>query len=224
MTVVPIALGLLLAGASPAEPKVFDRVVATIDGDVITLSELEFETRVEIVSRGGSNAALNEISHSELSTFLAVAIQQRLAAKEAQRLGIYEITSDQLAKAEKVFKDYLPIGLDQFLAVNEVSRVEFDRLIRRDLQVASYLKSRTELHSPVTDAEVDRAIAQQTADPAAKSSKLLRDKVREDLTAVRDQQLVLTELRRLYARAKVRIVDPSFSGADAQLQPGQTGG
>ncbi|MBS2030979.1 MAG: hypothetical protein JST54_23960 [Deltaproteobacteria bacterium] len=223
MTFAPIALGLLLA-ASPGDAKVFDRVVATLDGEVITLSELEFESRVETIERGGQDAALDALPHQTLAQNLTLAISNRLAAREAQRLGIYDVSGDQLNAAVVKFTGNLPIGLDQFLALNEVTRPEFEHLLRRDIQVNNYLTSRTQLHAPISDAEVDRAIAQQAADKTAKSSKVVRDKVRQDLTEARNAQLVLAELRRLYARAKVRIVDPNFSGADALMLPAAPGG
>jgi hypothetical protein len=45
----------------------------------------------------------------------------------------------------------------------------------------------------------------------------VRDSVRQKMVDERKRTLILSVLRRLHSRAKVRIVDPDFDGSDAAL-------
>jgi len=217
-------LAVLLAfGQARASQRVLDRAVATVGSEILTLSQLEFEARVELVRRGGKDAALAAIPHEVLAKNLALAIDQRLAQGEAERLGVYEVDADELSRAvQELRENLLPLQLEQFLALNEVSQGELERLLRRDLQANKYLVSRAQLRAPVPDSEVDAFAAAHPAQAGAHPSRQVREAIRAELAQARNQQMVQEELRRLYARTKVRIVDPGFAGVDAPLRPDAT--
>lgn len=219
-----LALVLLLGVPAAAEPsRVLDRVVATVGSEILTLSQLEFEARVELVRRGGKDAALAAIPEPVLAQDLALAIDQRLAQGEAERLGVYEVDPDELARAVRELREnLLPLQLEQFLALNEVTQSELERLLRRDLQADKYLESRAQLKAPVGDAELEAYLAAHAQEVGPHPSRQIRETLRAELARKRNQQLVQEELRRLYARTKVRIVDPAFAGVDAPLRPDAT--
>lgn len=215
-----LALALAcLAGSAAAAPRLVDRVVASVGNEVLTFSTLEFEARVELIRQGGHDAATAALPHDVLDKNLFQAISVRLAQSEADRLGIYDVDQDELNNAVNEFRANLaPLHLEQFLAINEVSTGEFQRLLRRDLQADKYLTSRAQLRVPITDAEVDAFVTAHAAEVGPKPSHEVREAIRAQLARARNQELVLVELRRLYAKTKVRIVDPAFAGADKALR------
>jgi hypothetical protein len=220
----PALLALLLAAPTPGAPQIYERVVATVDTELITLSQLEFEARVELLRRGGKEAKTAPLDHATLVQNLSLAIGQRLAAREADRLGTFEVEQTALDAALNDFRQALaPLQLELFLRFNEVSPGEFQRILRRALQADKYLTARAQLRAPVTESEIDAFLAQHPGEVPPNPSKDVREALRRDLTLDRNRQLVQAELRRLYARAKVRIVDPGFAGADAPLRPAANG-
>src|SRR4051812_5393957 len=91
-------LALLLCAAPDARPRVYDRVLATVDSEVVTFSRLEFEARVELVRlwpKGDEadprpmdpSVALGPMPQGFLVSALTQAIASRLAAREAARLA-----------------------------------------------------------------------------------------------------------------------------------------
>src|SRR6478736_150818 len=52
-----VAIVLCLPWVAGAEPTVIDRSVALVNGQVMTLSELDFEARVLLIYAGGTEAA-----------------------------------------------------------------------------------------------------------------------------------------------------------------------
>lgn len=221
-----LALALAcLAGTAGAAPRLVERVVATVGSEVLTFSRLEFESRVELIRRGGRDAATAALPHDVLNENLTLAIGQRLAQAEADRLGIYDVDQKELDDALNEFRANLaPLHLEQFLALNEISQGEFQRLLRRDVQADKYLTSRAQLRAPISDAEVEGFIAGHAAEVGPKPSREVREAIRANLARTRNQELVRNELRRLYGKAKVRIVDPGFSGADRAFRADSSGG
>ena len=211
-------------GRARADGRVVDRVLATVGTEVITLSRLEFESRVQLVSRGGTEASMAALPGDVLAQNLAFAISQRLAAAEAGKLGVFEVDPSEIDAATTDFRSALgTVPLEQFLALNELTLGELQRLFRRDLQAGKYLTSRAQLRAPVDDGDVNALLAQHP-ELADRPSRALREELRARLTRERTEAQVQAELQRLYARAKVRIVDPGFAGADHALkpQPGST--
>lgn len=216
---LPLTVLALALPRAEAAPRLVDRVVATVDTEVITFSRLEFESRVQLVTRGGTEAALAALPGEVLAQNLAFAISQRLAASEASKLGVFDVDPSEVDAATTELRSALgSVPLEQFLALNEVTLGELQRLLRRDLQAGKYLTSRAQLRAPVDEAEVSAEIAAHP-ELADRPSRVLRDEVRAKLTRERNAAQVQSELQRLYARAKVRIVDPGFVGADRALRP-----
>jgi hypothetical protein len=217
-----LALVTLPAGAH-ADGRVVDRVLATVDAEVVTLSRLEFESRVQLVSRGGTEASLAALPGDVLAQNLAFAISQRLAAAEAAKLGVFDVDPTEIDAATTEFRSALgTVSLEQFLALNELTLGELQRLFRRDLQAGKYLTSRAQLRAPVDDADVNALLALHP-ELADRPSRALREELRARLTRERTEAQVQAELQRLFARAKVRIVDPGFVGADHALKPQPSG-
>src|SRR5437773_2468582 len=82
----------------------------------------------------------------------------------------------------------------------------------------SRLELGAQLRAPVGEAEIDAFLARHRGELVCEAGRALRDCARAALEGDRRRTQALGELRRLYTRAKVRIVDPGFADADAALR------
>ncbi|OYT70840.1 MAG: hypothetical protein CFK52_09870 [Chloracidobacterium sp. CP2_5A] len=129
---------------------VADRLVAIVNSDVITQSDLvwllAFDPSVSLVS----------ISDADLQRALAAKIDLLLLSQEAARFPLASLTSEEVAAAkqrlikrfssEAVFRARLElVGLDA---------ETFDRLVRERLQVEKYIGFRFQTFALVTDEDV----------------------------------------------------------------------
>src|SRR5438309_1040818 len=76
-------------------------------------------------------------------------------------------------------------------------------------------------HEVITLTQLDAYLAAHPDLLGHSPTREAREAVRNKLVRERYQQLTLQVLKRLRARAKVRIVDPAYAGADAPLAPEQ---
>lgn len=138
--------------APPAAGREFltDRLVATVNGDVITQSDLIWLLAFD------PDANLTSISDRDLQRVLSAKIDLLLLAQEAARFPPATLTTDEVAAAkqrlikrfpsEAVFRERLEsVGLDA---------ETFDRIIRERLQVEKYITFRFQTFVLVTDEDV----------------------------------------------------------------------
>src|SRR5690349_17735152 len=101
------------ARAEPAPPdagRVIDRVVAVVEGQMISLSTLELEYAVALIAQGANPSAAVALDDRALAAGLDYVIAQRLAAREAEKLQAFapdpaEVES-ALARFRGRFADY----------------------------------------------------------------------------------------------------------------------
>jgi hypothetical protein len=161
-----LALGLAL-GAGAARAEELDRVVAVVRGraaeepHVLTLSRVEEETRIALVSRGGLRAATEPLDGAALRAGLDWLVGQTLLAEEAARLRVFDVSAAlsqaELARFRARFAS--PADYDLFLARLDLPEPELEAILRRTLRVALYVESKLALtgHAP------DRAQAEAEA-------------------------------------------------------------
>jgi hypothetical protein len=89
-----LLLALLAAGSTPGT--LVDRVVAVVDKQVVTQSELLLEARVALLLREGEVAATAELDDQALKAFLDYLVNQLLIAGQARRLGGVEVTAAEV--------------------------------------------------------------------------------------------------------------------------------
>ncbi|HET9155696.1 MAG TPA: hypothetical protein VFN91_03450, partial [Myxococcaceae bacterium] len=85
-----VVLAALLS-ADPAAARVLDRVVALVDGRVLSWTQLDFEARVMLIDRGGVEAATAPLDAATIQNALDLAIAQRAASTEADKLNAYPV-------------------------------------------------------------------------------------------------------------------------------------
>lgn len=124
-----LALVLVLLGVGAGAAKVVDRVVAVVNDEVISLSELEMMAKSlqpGMASRFANEKALQQ-------QMLEALIDQKLAKAEAKRRGI-EVTDKELAQALEEFKkqNHLPddAALAQALAKADMTLEELKQKIK----------------------------------------------------------------------------------------------
>ncbi|HXX30202.1 MAG TPA: hypothetical protein VEJ89_05745 [Myxococcaceae bacterium] len=199
-----LALLLLAAGSARAD-SVLDRVVAQVDGQVITLSDLRFEARVALVERGGAPLGELPLDQAALSSALDLAIAQRAAGAEADRLGSVQLEAADVEARLKTFEARFSsrAALDVFLRANGADRALLAEVLGRALRAERALDARVRLRAQVTEADVRRA---WEAAGSPGSFEQARGAIRDELVRARYQAAAREELVKLRAAAQVRLV------------------
>ena len=95
-----LALSLCLAAATSAPAPVrIDRVVAVVDREILTESELVRETRIALALRGGPLLARAPLSQEVLQGMLEFLISRALVANQARRLAAPEVGHEEVEAA-----------------------------------------------------------------------------------------------------------------------------
>lgn len=214
----PVLLALLLvlpSGAAAARP--LDTVVAVIaapGGDgrgtrtVVTLTELEVETRVTVIARVGSEAAEAPIPPEALARSLDWLIAEHLLLFEAEGLAVAAVEPAEVARAVAAFRDRFPdvAGYRRFLERNELTEAELGRILRRSLLVARYLDSRARLAVAVTDADLRQAYEARKAELGGRSFDEARPLLGVGVEREKREAMLAALIADLRARAEVRVL------------------
>lgn len=209
------ALGLWpvggVAGSDPAEARgvVLDRVAAVVEGRIITLSQLRFESRVALIQGGDASAASRALDDAALKNGLEWAVGQRLQEIEADRLKAFAIEPEELNESFRRFEGRIGGGeqLNLFLKAHEVDPAGLARVLERSLRAERMLDSKVRLRAQVTEAEVRGAYA-SGAHGLTGSYEQVRASLRDRLFRERYSELARAELRKMKERADIRWVAP----------------
>ncbi len=207
------ALAVLLpavATASPAGEEV-ERVVAVVrspaasEPTVITLTYVEEETRIALVSRGAVLAATQPLDGPALRAGLDWLVDQTLLSDEAKRLQVFDIDrADGVAELAR-FKGLFarPADYQAFLARCDLSEAELETVLRRMLRVKRYVESRVSHVAQVPDADVAEWAEAHAGEVGARD----RDVARAQLADRRTKDEVKALVRELRSRADVRVFE-----------------
>ncbi len=153
------ALAASAAAAAPAAPRqVVDRVAATINGEVVTLSDLEERAGAEWarVERMEPGKARDEARVAALRRAFDTIVAERLLSDEAKTLQV-DVTDAQIdaavgdIKARNHFDD---AQLDQALTEQGLTRAEFRAQIRRELETFQVLQFKVRGRVKLSDEDV----------------------------------------------------------------------
>src|SRR5260370_6194424 len=92
--------------------RVIDRTVALVEGRVITLSELDFEARVELIQRGGIASADAALDDEALGSALQLSIAEWLENIEADKLQAFPVEEGEVEAALRQFRSRVDSELD----------------------------------------------------------------------------------------------------------------
>ena len=204
-----LVLGLWLSAvAGAAEPAVFDRAVASVDGRVVTQSQLDFETRVLLINAGGAEAATAPLGMDDLKKGLELVIDQRVTTLEADKLDAYQLEAGEVEKLVARFRDGIggEAQLRRFLDDHEAELNDVAQVLRRSLRSSRVLDGRLRLKAQVTEADARRHQAEH-----AELKGLTVQQVRELLFANRFKEMVRQELKAARKSVDVRLLGPFAS-------------
>ncbi len=209
LALLPASSPAQLASAQPAaERKVIDRVVAVVNKEPLLLSELMLEARVVLINQGGVLAAQAELADAELASALEYSIGQRLAWAEADRLQVFAVDEEEVARALNELAGHFPsrAKYQAFLQQQEASEDQLAAILRRQLRVARYLDSRVKLAARVSEEELRRFYQEHQDDFVGQGFSQVREGIKAALTRDRYRQLAKRLMDELRARAEVRVV------------------
>ena len=186
-----------------------DRVVAVVEGSVLTLSELELEARVLLLERGGSQAVSAPLGEDTLREALELVVSQRLQVLDADRLQAFPVVASEVA--ERVARLQEKVGGEEellaFLALHEADLDQLAQILIRGLRAERFLDSRIRLRAQVPEAEVRRYYEAHAASlPGTYAS--LRSVLQQKLAREKYARLAAEELAQVRRAAQVRLVAP----------------
>jgi hypothetical protein len=218
---VALALALLVCAppgaATPAagQGRVLDRVVAVVRNPVnalprpLTLTRLDEEARIALVSQGAQDAAFASLDTPARRALLRWVIDQWLVADEAVRLRVDDVPAEDLRWALSGFRlrfaDEATYG--RFLASIELTEEELASILARGLRVQRFLDSRLGRGAKVSEEEVTRRLA---GEGVVAPTPAEREAARSRLLGERMEALVKQLLLELRARADVRVLAPEL--------------
>jgi hypothetical protein len=199
--------------SSPAQAsggRVIDQVVAVIEGQALTQSELEFETRVELIQRGALQAAFEPLDEEALRAGLEQAINVRLQVLSADRLEAFPAEKEEVEARLARFHDRFEReeAFKGFLARSGADVKMLTELLERQVRAARILDSRIRPRlQVVSDTDAQRYFQQHASEypegfPAVKLS--IQNKLRQEQIA----RLAAEDVNQLRASAQIRRVAP----------------
>jgi hypothetical protein len=184
---------------------VLDQAVASVEGKVITASQLDFEARVLLINAGGIEAAFAPLDHEVLTKSLNAVLDQRLATLEADKIDAYAVDVADVDKAINAFR--ARFATDErfrlFLERQEADMNDLGQVLRRSLRAQRAIDGRLRLKAQVSEAEARQYQAQH---PSLKEQPL--ELVRQQLFTHRFQTLMRDELKAARKQADVRLLGP----------------
>jgi len=206
-------------GAS-RDPQIVEQVVAVVrtpastQPRVITLTRLQEEARIALVSRGATGAAEAELDAPALRAGLEWLIDQILLLDEVVRLQVFEVERADVLEELRRFQARLgsPGAYRAFLARSDLTEEELLVVLRRMLRVQRYVDSRVSGAGRVREADVDRYLQEHQADPRAGERAAVRGAIRAELVERRTEREVKALLADLRARATIRVLEPFEGG------------
>ncbi len=172
---------------------------------MLTLSELEFETRVMMIHAGGVGAAFDPIGMSTMRKVLDSVIGQRLAVLEADKLKAYLPEEGELERVLAAFTARLggPPEVDRFLKVHDADASMLSAVLTRMLRTERMLEGKLKLKAQVSESEAKNLQAER---PELRGLSL--PQLRQRLFDERFKALTVAELAGLRKAGSVRLLGP----------------
>ena len=197
-------LGALLA-AHPAAGRVLDRVVALVDGRVLSWTQLDFEARVMLIDRGGVEAATAPLDAATIQNALDLAIAQRAATTEADKLNAYPVEPAEIDQRLRTFESRFPsaAAFEAFLKAHDADRAALAEVLARAVRTEKFIEGRVRLRSQVPESEVRKA---WEADKGGRTWEEARGPLRDRMQRERAYVLAREALAQLRTSIPVRII------------------
>jgi len=143
-----IVTSLALVASLAAPPgTLIDRVVAVVDKEVVTQSELLVEARVALAQREGEAAAATDLDEPALKAFLEWLVSQILVSAQARRLGAAEVTAAEVERDLQALAQSFssPDAYRAFLRRFDVSEDRLRHILERNRRNERFIGDRMRL-------------------------------------------------------------------------------
>jgi hypothetical protein len=202
----PVAVAQSVAPQG-AEGRILDQVVAVIENQVLTLSELDFEARVTLVLQGGVGAAERTLDDETRRRALELTINQRLLVMGADRLQAFAVDRSEVEARLRAFRERFQSEpeLLGFLARNDADLGQLTSVLERNVRAERILDSRVRLRSQVSEVELRRYYQAHAAELGG-PYEAVRESLRKKLVRERYTELAAAEFAQVRAHARVRRV------------------
>jgi len=205
-----LAAALLLGAQVADADDVFDRIVAVVDGAVITQSEVDLFARIRLVRLRQHDEARKTLAPAARNAAVENLVNQALIFAEARRLAFQQISESEIARQMSQFQKRFPSEGDyaSFLRENELNKTDLERIFQRMLLCERFARDTVGVGVKIGDAMIQEFIT-RFADGEALRGKRPEDQ-REIARRSLFRQLFDVELLRwmktLKKRAKLRIL------------------
>ena len=172
-----VVLLLVFTGATGAD--VVDRVLAVVNGHLITLSDVRRVADLGLIAAGGGGDPTDEI--------LSQLIDRRLVLEEVERYAPAEPDAATVAARIAAVQRQAggPAGFDAHLAVLGVDAAWLEQWVRDDLRIRAYIEQRFAGAMEATDDEIENYFRQHASEfvrngqplPSAEAQSIARQRV-----------------------------------------------
>ena len=177
-----------------------DRIAAVVNGEIILLSQLRFESRLNLLRTGVSASLLEQIPKESWPAFLDMVIAHRLWAASSERtelsieqLGSIALMTEQLKAAFGSEAAY-----QAFLQKYDMDFADIQAILERIVRAENNLQTRVRLRAQPNEVEMQKA---REASP-----ELLEEQLRARLFEEKFKLLSKQELEAQRRKADVKIL------------------
>jgi hypothetical protein len=151
----PLLALSLVVGAQSSTGTLVDRVVAVIDKQVITLSELLAEARIALAYKEGEQVASADLDEELLQHLRDYVVNQTIIAMQARRLGAAEVPESEVSREVQRFtgRFHSNDAFRAFLRRFDISEETLRNLTYRNLRNDRYVAERMRLRVAARYAE-----------------------------------------------------------------------
>ncbi len=207
-----VVFAALLATLGAAQTGTLDQLAASVDDEVITLSDLRWIAEYRNLKVPEDEAGRKKF----YLTLLDQLIEQKIIAMEAAQTPIIEVTAEEVENQIKAYQSQFPNpeAFRQKLRQMEISEPEFRQMIRRQLSVNEFVESRFKPFIIVLPTEIEEYYRQTLLPQLQGSSQpvppleTVEESIRQILTEDKTNQELDRWLRS--ARRKSRIINLLF--------------
>ncbi|RME25486.1 MAG: hypothetical protein D6806_07775 [Deltaproteobacteria bacterium] len=214
---VIFAVVVALSGIA-SETVLLDEVVATVDTEVITRSEVEAEARLIMLQRFGPDALSREPSADLLSQVLRMLINHKLMATEALRIGLPPLGDAERKKLLQGFKmkfrsedEYL-----RFLYRYGFTDEQVAEVLARHVWIERLKKRKLSTLKRIGDGQIRAYYRKHRAELGGKPLQLVYEAIRLKLLSNQRQKFLSDWLWKLRRQHTVRVLVDFGTGKTAE--------
>ena len=142
----------------PVGGTLVDQIIAVVDKEVVTRSELVSEARIALAYRGGETSENAALDDQFLKDFRDYLINQLVIAAQARRLGAAEVSEPEVDEEVERFASGFAsaAAYELFLQRYDIAVETLRATLRRDLRNARFIDQRMRARLVSSESDPDR--------------------------------------------------------------------